>query len=240
MIRTILLSLLTIVLFTSFVLLGTWQLERRAWKLDLIARVDSQLVRAPVLAPARDQWSQVNQINAYLPVKTRGTYLHGRETLVQAMTVLGSGYWVITPLQQIDGSVVLINRGFVDAVHQTPDSRPDAQYEGAVDVEGLLRLTEPGGRFLRPNQPEEGRWYSRDVAGIGDALNLPVENLAPYFIDASASSNSSEWPVAGLTVVKFRNSHLMYAITWFTLALMTLVGAWIVLQNHQSKDPFDG
>ena len=238
MIRKLLVSLLAFILFSGFFWLGSWQLERRAWKLDLISRVESQLEKSPAPVPARNQWNRIT-MNEYLPVITSGTYLHAKETLVQAMTLLGSGYWVITPLQQLDGSVVLINRGFVDPAHQTPASREDTMTLGQVSVEGLLRLTEPGGRFLTPNRPEDGRWYSRDVTAIGAALNLPAENLAPYFIDAAAS-NAGDWPVAGLTVVSFRNSHLLYAITWFTLALMTVVGAWIVLNNQRSSKSLNG
>jgi surfeit locus 1 family protein len=47
---------------------------------------------------------------------------------------------------------------------------------------------------------------------------------APYFIDADGSPNAGGWPIGGLTVVAFPNNHLIYALTWFALALM-LVGA---------------
>jgi len=39
-------------------------------------------------------------------------------------------------------------------------------------------------------------------------------------------------PVGGLTAIKFRNSHLVYAITWYTLALMTIGGLWVGLRNE--------
>lgn len=87
-----------------------------------------------------------------------------------------------------------------------------------------------------PNRPGGNRWYSRDVAAIGQVLELPGDNLAPYFIDANATSNSVDWPVGGLTVVKFRNSHLIYAITWYTLALLTLAGTAIVLRKQSDPD----
>jgi surfeit locus 1 family protein len=99
-----------------------------------------------------------------------------------------------------------------------------ASASGNVTVTGLLRLSEPKGAFLRSNAPAENRWYSRDVDAISHAQHL--NGTAPYFIDAEAGTKngpeSNEPPVAGLTVVHFRNSHLQYAITWFTLALMAL------------------
>ncbi|MGX7876913.1 SURF1 family cytochrome oxidase biogenesis protein [Mesorhizobium sp. ORM6] len=79
-------------------------------------------------------------------------------------------------------------------------------------------MSEPGGGFLRNNDAAGNRWYSRDVAAIATARGL-TDNVAPYFVDAETSGTGG-WPRGGLTVVNFRNSHLVYALTWFTLAAM--------------------
>ena len=100
-----------------------------------------------------------------------------------------------------------------------------------MTVTGLLRMSEPGGGFLRANDAKADRWYSRDVAAI--AASKRIDQAAPYFIDADASSNPGGFPVGGLTVVQFRNSHLVYALTWFSLALMSL-GGLIVLRRSRS------
>ena len=42
-----------------FVALGVWQVERRAWKLDLIERVDSRVQASAVDAPGPVEWPQV-------------------------------------------------------------------------------------------------------------------------------------------------------------------------------------
>ncbi|HET6789817.1 MAG TPA: SURF1 family cytochrome oxidase biogenesis protein, partial [Aquabacterium sp.] len=96
------------------------------------------------------------------------------------------------------------------------------------EVIGLLRLSEPGGSVLQKNDAELGRWYSRDVSAIAAAQGLSGQPVAPYFIDASSLSDqpvpSSTWPRPGMTVLRFTNNHLVYALTWFALAAMT-VGA---------------
>ena len=94
------LALCALAAFAGFFALGTWQLERRAWKLDLIERVD-QRVHAPAGdAPGPGQWPRVNRADdEYRHVRASGRFLHDRETLVQATTELGSGYWVLTPLR---------------------------------------------------------------------------------------------------------------------------------------------
>ena len=107
------------------------------------------------------------------------------------------------------------------------------------ELSGLLRLSEPEGRLLQANQPEAERWYSRDVQAIGVRRGLPRDNLAPYFIDANATvqmpGKPIEWPVAGLTVLSFRNTHLVYAITWYSLALLCVVAALLILRARPNR-----
>lgn len=242
-------------LFFGFIALGTWQVQRRAWKLDLIARVEQRVHAAPVAAPGPARWAGINTADdSYRHVQLSGLFLNKPPTLVQAVTELGGGFWVLAPMQRDDGSVVLVNRGFV-----TPERRERAAVglpAGDVTITGLLRISEPGGAFLRHNDPAAGRWYSRDVQAIADALGLThgPAPVAPYFVDADASAQpraaasatssplpradgnalpGDHGPVGGLTVVAFQNNHLVYAITWYTLALMVAGAAWFVTRSER-------
>lgn len=215
------LIVLLIGLTFGFTGLGIWQVQRLFWKLDLIARVDARIHAAPVPAP-----TSATAVDEYLRVVVDGKFLNDRETLVQAVTELGGGFWVLTPLVTEDGRTVLVNRGFVPPERRDPASRAAGQIEGTTQVVGLLRLSEPGGGFLRANDPVGDRWYSRDVAAIAQARQLG--DVAPYFIDAEGIKIPETAPVGGLTVVRFTNNHLVYALTWFALALMSLAAAaWL-------------
>lgn len=210
------LSAIGIALIAGFVSLGVWQLQRRVWKLDLIARVEARLHASPVAAPP-----VADADDTYRRVTARGVFRNDRETFVQAVTERGPGYWVLTPLVGPQFTV-LVNRGFVPAERRAVHDRPT----GPVSVTGLIRMTEPKGGFLRSNDPVQDRWYSRDVAAIAAAKRLG--RVAPYFVDADATANPGGYPVGGLTVVTFRNSHLSYALTWFGLAILTGVGLVIL------------
>ncbi len=244
------LILVGIALFLGFMALGTWQVQRRTWKLALIERVDQRVHSAPVPVPPQAQWPQIDAARyEYLPVEATGRWLADRTVLAQATTELGAGFWVMTPLQQADGTQVLVNRGFVpqdQRAHWLPggDALAGADAGGAgnapVTVQGLLRLSEPGGSLLRANDPAAQRWYSRDVAAIAADRQLP--RAAPFFIDAGlpaakqpphaigegAAASAGPWPRAGLTVIRFPNSHLVYALTWYGLALMVVGAGWYV------------
>lgn len=221
-----LLGIVGLALFAGLVWLGNWQVQRRAWKLDLIERVEQRLRAAPSPAPGPEAWAATGRPDEYRRVFAEGEFLHDQEACTQAATKLGAGCWVMTPLRQADGSLVWINRGFVPPERRDPARRLAGQLAGPQRVEGLLRLTEPGGGFLRRNDPAANRWHSRDVAALTASRGLPANRTAPYFIDASASAENG--PVGGLTVVSFHNSHAVYALTWYGLALMVAGGLGMV------------
>lgn len=204
--------------------LGIWQVERRAWKLALIAAVDARAHAGVVPAPAPSRWHAITAgADAYRRVVVAGRFDHRCEKRVVAVTGRGPGSWLMTPLVSAAGWIVLVNRGFL------PDGGPAPNRPaGPVTVTGLLRVTEPGGSFLRANAPAADRWYSRDVAALAAACRL--RGVAPYFIDADATPNAGGYPVGGLTVTHFRNAHLGYALTWFALAGLAGWGLWVVLR----------
>ncbi len=227
------------ILFLALILLGTWQVQRLFWKHDLIARVEGRIHAEPVPAPGLAQWPQVNRAShEYLRVQLHGQFLHKQEALVQATTALGAGYWVLTPLQLADGSIVWVNRGFVPPQARDPSQRGAAPPEGDVQVTGLLRITEPKGAFLRQNDPATDRWHSRDISALAQSRGQPPDKVAPYFVDQQAAPSASHlsdtrpearsWPVPGLTVVRFSDNHLVYALTWYGLALGLLAALWWV------------
>ena len=178
-------ALLALLLTSVFLALGTWQLQRRLWKHALVARVTERVHAPAVAAPGPQHWPGITvQSDEYRHVAITGSYLHDKTVLVQAVTDLGAGFWMLTPLHSTQGWLVLINRGFVP-VRTGAASRPQPGAAAVVTVTGLLRLSEPDGAFLRKNAATAGRWYSRDVAAIAAAQG--VRDVAPYFIDADAA-----------------------------------------------------
>lgn len=244
--------------FAGFLALGIWQVERRSWKLALIERVTQRVNGAPSALPSFERWQPEEAAeNEYRRVGATGTFLNDRETLVQATTDYGGGFWVITPLQLADGRVVLVNRGFVSPERRDRNRRNDGSDASRMpgQVVGLVRLTQPAGSFLRRNDAAAERWYSRDVQAI--ALARGLVGVAPYFVDAQdvagagdaggralsgeivAGTEPAKWPVAGLTVIDFHNNHLVYAVTWFALAAMVALATGYVLREDRRREPAD-
>jgi surfeit locus 1 family protein len=219
-------GVLALILVAGFGALGIWQVERLAWKHALIANVDARIHASPMPAPGPAAWPGITpQTSEYRRVSATGIYRFDREVLTRASTTRGSGFWVMTPLETRQGFTILVNRGFV------PSGWKPGRGSKPGSVTGLLRITEPKGGFLRANDPAANRWYSRDVATIASARQLGL--TAPYFIDAAASPDPGALPAGGMTIVSFPNNHLVYAVTWFALALMVAGGYALLLREER-------
>ena len=172
--RLILVTLLALIGAIGFGSLGTWQVHRLHWKLDLIARVDSRVHADPVPAPGPADWPKINAADyEYMRVTLRGTFLNGDEAQVYTPTDWGPGYWVLTPLRRDDGTVVFVNRGLVPEAMKAPATRPAP--EGEQTVTGLLRISETRGwLFSQPNQPAKDKVHLPDmpeyISALGAAL----------------------------------------------------------------------
>jgi len=211
------LIVMSTILFASMVALGNWQLRRLDWKETLIAAVETRAYGQAVAAPngigSEDDY-------AYQRVYAEGVFLHDDAIKVKALTELGAGQWLMTPLEIAD-TVLWVNRGFIPAGLDTDQiTQPD----GLQRIEGLFRLSEPGGTLLEKNDPANDLWFSRDVAALSKAAD--IVDYRPYFIDSDHYGAPTDWPRGGLTILKFRNSHLSYAVTWYAMALL-FAGAMI-------------
>lgn len=216
-----------------FLGLGVWQVQRLAWKTNLIQRVDARVHALAQPAPAQQAWATLTQAgDEYRHVTVHGHFLPATSQ-VYALTDYGAGYWVMTPLSRDDGAIVYINRGFIPQTPATAVATPSVE----VTITGLLRMPETKGwLFSQANDPSHDLWYHRDIAAMAQKHDL--KTVAPYFIDADATPNPGGWPKGGLTVVRFPNSHLVYALTWFSLAAM-LAGAAIWLTWFRKPEPED-
>ena len=197
--------------------------------------MQARLAAAAVPAPPPLDWARVcAERDEYRRVELAGTFLHDREALVRATTALGMGYWVMAPLRQDDGSIVLVNRGFVPSEQRDRATRGEHDATGRVRLTGLVRMSERA-TLLRSNDPAADRWSTRDVPGIAAARALA--NVAPYFVDAEASPSArgGAGPVPGLTVVSFPNNHLVYALTWYALALMLAAALLVAIRTERRK-----
>jgi surfeit locus 1 family protein len=214
--------------FAALVALGTWQLERKAWKEALIAALTERLAAPPAALPAPAAWPSLNEASEeYRRVTFSATFDHGAEALVYAAAsafrpeISGPGFWVFTPARLPGGALVLVNRGFVPENRRDPASRAQGQIAGPVEIVGALRWPEHRSWFAPADDPRKNLWFTRDPRAI--AAGKRIGPVAPFYVEQEAPVPPGGLPQPGKLAVTLRNAHLQYAITWYGLALVLVV-----------------
>ncbi len=217
--------------FCILVGLGVWQIQRKAWKENLIASLTERLAVPPEALPPAKAWPQLDAANdEYRRVQFRATFDNAREALVFASAtafrpdVSGPGYWVFAPARLADGSVVMVNRGFVPDGRKDPKSRPDGELSGPVAIAGAMRWPDTRHWFTPNDDPAHNLWFARDPLAIAAAKN--VGPVAPFYVEEEAPVPPGGLPQPGRLVVSLPDNHLQYAITWFGLAAV-LAGVYV-------------
>ncbi|MEM9062707.1 MAG: SURF1 family protein [Pseudomonadota bacterium] len=216
------------------ILLGTWQLQRLAWKEGLIAEIEARIAADPVVVPDKPD----PEGDDLLRVTARGTLGTQEIHALHSVKQYGGGYRIITPMRlKVDQAgnerLILVDLGFIpetekdriprDGSVRWQERRPDDE------VTGLLHWPEEVDRFTP--DPDLGRniWFARDVARMAEAMGT-----APILLIAESHPDDSvilpQPPGVGLP-----NRHLEYALTWFGLAIVWAVMSIIWLRSEVKK-----
>ena len=224
--------------------LGTWQLERKAWKEALIATLNNRIKAAPIALPPRAEWSKLALSDEFTRVRFRAELEPGKDALVYAANsalrddVKAPGYFVFAPARLPDGSRVAVNRGYV----------PDKAYpipSGPQEIVGYLRWPEASSLFVADHDQAGSVWYVRDQRLMAKVRNWGQASgqesgqasgeIAPFYIEQESPVPPGGLPHPAQLKPQLRNDHLQYAITWFGLAL-TLIGVFGFWVRSRLKD----
>ncbi|TFC96941.1 MULTISPECIES: SURF1 family protein [Cryobacterium] len=214
--------------------LGLWQLSRRAEALSEMGKVDANYAADPVpLAEALPRLESFSDSQKWQPVVMTGMYLQDDELIVRNRPLqINPGFEVLTPLLLSDGSVFIVNRGWLPTgeTAEAPTSVPTAP-SGEVTVVARLKSGEPllAGRSATGNQIA-----TINLEEVAGRLDLPTYTGA-YGLMATEDPAPEERPVAVTRPVKDEGPHLSYAFQWFVFAVMGFVGlGWAMRQEYRT------
>jgi surfeit locus 1 family protein len=211
------------------VALGTWQVQRLAWKEGLIAAIETANRAAPLASVPRTAAAQ--KAKEFYRVNLQGAWVEGIEFPVAARYYKGKlGYHLFTPFKLKDGRIVIVNRGWVPADLHDASTRPELAASGEATLTGMLRFGADRNYFTPPSQPEKTIWFGRDVAQMGASAKL-ADVVPEVSVDLIGKQAWDTLPIPSSGAVKLRNDHLSYIITWYGIALGILV---IFLTYHRT------
>ncbi|WP_169053786.1 SURF1 family protein [Agromyces sp. H66] len=213
--------------------LGVWQLNRRAEALAEVARIDANYdAEAVPVAEALPDPAAFDIDQRWLVVALDGEYLADEEVVVRNRPFEGSsGFEVVTPFRLDDGTVFMVDRGWIA---QASDGRPSdyaAPPPGHVEIEARLKA----GEDRIPGRTSSGdELATLDLAELADRVDAPAYTGA-YGVLVQSGADADEPPLAAARPVRDEGPHLSYALQWFVFALMAFVGlGWAANQERRA------
>lgn len=208
--------------------LGTWQLERKRWKEDLLAKIATRVEADPVPLARAAQLARGGDVE-YLHATAAGRFHHDKERYLYAPAPSGLAWHVYAPLEIAPGSIVWVNRGLVPDASKAPATRAAGQVAGQTEVRGVVRMAWGKTLFTPQNDVVGNLWYWPDIPALTASAFPPGAGITAlsFTLDADARPPPpGGLPKGGVTRIALSNRHLEYAVTWYGLAL-TLIGVYL-------------
>ena len=205
--KAFLFQLFVILFVTIFCALGTWQLYRLQWKLELISEITYGLNSSPI------EYSTLIKKN-YQRVTTKGKFDYDKQIYLYSLNDNGKpGYDVITPFRTNRNENVLINRGWI--VKELKDNPSiNLKNESEKKIIGLLREIYKPNMFKPDNDLKNNIWFSINLEDLKKATGVQFNNFVIFLED-----NQSKTPLPKKISIDVPNNHLKYAITWYAISI---------------------
>lgn len=215
--------LLVVVLVVTMVNLAFWQLrrldERRQFNAQVRANANQPIVLLDDVHPAVAKPSVIE----WRRIRVTGVYVPGHEFLVVNRSQNGdSGRNVVDALQLTDGTLLLVNRGFVREADATP-----ALPTGPREIVGRVRASE-----LR----ETGQTADASTGVLTEIRRIDIGILAKQFdanvlpvyveqLESAPPDTKALDPIVAPTLDE--GPHLSYTVQWFIFSGCVIVG-WVL------------
>jgi len=231
---------LVVIFAVACVFLSMWQLARRDEARAAIELVEQNWDSEPVaLESALPELDSFDSTQQWVPVTVRGTYLQDEQLLVRGRPMNGApGFAVLVPLLLEDGSVFMVDRGWVPAGNEQdePDAVPSAP-DGVVTVVARLKAGEP---VLAGRSAPEGQLATINLPQAQDEIERPTYTGAYGVLADEAPAPTETRPAATVRPEPDEGPHLSYAFQWIVFGVMAFIAlAWAVRQEYRARNEDD-
>lgn len=215
-------TLFTIISLLILISLGTWQVYRLIWKNSLISnylyKFNNEIIKY-------DKSFSFNDEFEYRRINIRGRFINEKEILIIGKTFEGNvGFHLITPFITKEEKLLLINRGWISEKLKLRSSRSFNINTENIVIDGIIRKPQKKGYFVPENDPIGNFWFTIKPNQIEKALKLESFDLEKkFYVDVIRKKGKLILPIGVSGNPNFRNQHLTYAITWYSLAITLFI-----------------
>jgi cytochrome oxidase assembly protein ShyY1 len=217
----------------AFGLLSHWQWSRADEKRNQRVELQEALASTPAqISSLTLRGDAVTGPDEWRSVATSGTYLPGTQVVVRKRPLdTRNGFWVMTALQQADGSAIWVNRGWLPAGKDALSTPPvPAPPTGVVAISGYLRGFE---------ESDAGASIGLPVGQIAApaAELLPQADLGLRGYVQLASSDPAQQGLVVLPVPAVDEvQNISYAVQWLLFAGVAIGGWFFFLRREALED----
>ncbi|CEG58071.1 SURF1 family protein [Legionella fallonii] len=213
-----LMTILAMVFISLFIRLGFWQIQRSDEKARMVA-AEAVLAKQQ---PISWDFSQKEPMQ-YQRLKLQGNYLAPIFLLDNQHHQHQFGYDVLSPLLLADGSVVMVDRGWVQG-DSTRRSFPETQSpDGLIEVQGSAYFPSKKQWILGPGMEEkENKVIIIELLDTKMLSHILQKKVYPFIIRLNKKDTYGfvrEWAIVSMPPQR----HLAYALQWFVMAFAVLV-----------------
>ena len=230
---------LTVVFSIACGLLSWWQWNRREEAVSAIRLVEANFDAQPAdldeLVPDLTAWDDATE---WRPVVLEGEYLDDETLLVRNRPRDGGPGWeILTPLLLEDGTVFVVDRGWLPLGSQddVPETIP-APPEGQVSVVARLKKGEP---TLPGRTAPEGQIATINLPTVAEnvaAAGHESTYTGSYGLVASESPAPAVSPLPAVRPPADEGNHLSYAFQWILFGVMAFIALfWSIRHERRIK-----
>ena len=215
-------ALFTGLLLPLLIFLGFWQLQRADEKAQLAQTYEARR-QLPAAAFDPEMAQQAADALRYLPVNLQGSYLPGRDILLDNRIHQGRfGYQVVSPFRLAGSNdLVLVNRGWIEGDRSRQVLPEVPMVASTVVISGTVYVP-PGEPYLLAEQLYVDRWplllQALEMEKLAPLLaKTSAARLFPYVLridPEQAGALLVSWQVINVSPQK----HQAYAVQWFAMA----------------------
>ena len=203
--------------------LGLWQVERLAWKEDVLVGINARLAAAP--APLTTEVSE--STNEYTRVTVSGTPTGEELHVLVSGTEAGTGYRVISKMQTPLGAV-LVDQGLLAL-----ENKAAAPLIVPMEITGTLIWPDDQNSSTPDPDIAANIWFARNV----DTMSVALDTLPLMIVSTTSTPADPRLTALPVNTATIKNDHFEYAVTWFLLALVwAIMSFYLILRTTRQKD----